>query len=225
MVRLSDNKRNYENYKKDSNFVNYWLNYKIRESKLNGSVCVNKFSQGMEQQCVETLKLNYSSDFIYHIDEEDFQKMKLLYILYENYSILNKLINNSTSEEPKLLLDPSNNCYDNYKKARNMCYDKNNKFCQKLEKFKSKYEALYTILETKDEEFSKNFKRLPEDENSKIISTATIGSVVGLIPLFGVLYRVSKLNIKFRIYKYIIKLILIIRNNFTLKYTYAYFFY
>ncbi|KNA01704.1 hypothetical protein PVNG_04730 [Plasmodium vivax North Korean] len=193
---LKDNNRNYENYKKDWNFVNYWLNDKIRESQLNGTICAKYFSEGLEHHCTYTFNFVDISDFIYHIVEEDFKKMKLLYSLYTNYSKLNSILSNTSPKVQQSLLEPSSDFYDNYKKARNMCFGRNNKFCQKLENFKSKYESSYIKVHEKGEKFSKNFKPLPEDENSNIISTATIGSIVGLIPLFGVLYKVRKLNTK-----------------------------
>ncbi|CAI7719365.1 Plasmodium vivax Vir protein, putative [Plasmodium vivax] len=195
---IKDNNKNYDNYKKDCNFLNFWLNYKLRESVLDGSVCVENFSLGIENQCSFILNFHFISEFIYHIVEEDFKKMKLLYTLYTHYSKLNSILSSKSPQTPQSLLEPSNNSYDYYNQARNMCYDKNNKFCQKLENFKSKYKELYKTLETKDEEFSKNFKRLPQNENIKIISTTTMVTSVGLIPLFGVLYKFTPLGQLFK---------------------------
>ncbi|KMZ77011.1 hypothetical protein PVIIG_06541 [Plasmodium vivax India VII] len=131
---------------------------------------------------------------MFNIFEEDLKKMKLLHSLYTNYSKLNSILSNTSPKIQQSLLEPSSDFYDNYKKARNMCFGENNKFCQKLENFKSKYQSAYVKVHEKVEEFSKNFKPLPEDVSIKIISTATIGTTVGLIPLFGVLYKFTPLG-------------------------------
>ncbi|KMZ94906.1 hypothetical protein PVMG_05517 [Plasmodium vivax Mauritania I] len=192
LTNLKNSKTSNINYKKDYSFVNYWLNDKIRESELNGSVCVDDFYEIMEPQCSDTLSINYTPEYtyIYHINQEDFNKMKLLYSLYENYSILDSILSKSLIDKPQSLSEPSSKYYDNYKKARKMCYGEKDKFCEKLDKFKSQYKALYTTLDTRGEEISKYFKRLPNDENN-IISTAVIGSMAGLIPFFGLLYKVK----------------------------------
>ncbi|CAG9476501.1 unnamed protein product [Plasmodium vivax] len=194
---LKNRKTSDVNYKKDYNFVNYWLNDKIRESELNRSACVDDFYEEMEPQCSDTLSLIFESNYIYHIVEKDFTKMKLLFSLYTNYSKLNSILSKSTIENPESLLGPSTICSNDYKTASYLCYSEKGKFCEKLDKFKLKYEELYVTLETKEGELSKYFKRLPEDENN-IISTAVIGSMAGLIPLFGLLYKFTPMGQLFK---------------------------
>ncbi|VVA00327.1 PIR protein [Plasmodium vivax] len=75
------------NYRKDWDFLSYWLNSKLRESELNGTICPKKFYDGMENHCMNTLSRFVSStNLIYHINEDDLNRMKALYILHNNYN-------------------------------------------------------------------------------------------------------------------------------------------
>ncbi|KMZ89586.1 hypothetical protein PVBG_03307 [Plasmodium vivax Brazil I] len=185
------------NYINDWNFLSYWLNIKIKESKLNGTICPDYFYSGMENHCIKTLPFSSQTNFIYNINKEDLGRMEILYILYKNYNKLDTIINNVTPQEPKSLLEPSRTCSNNYKIGRSMCYGKYNKFCEKLKDFKTKYENLYKTAESKGDQYTNNFKKLTDYENSNIISSTVIGSAAGLIPLFGILYKVGYLIIKF----------------------------
>ncbi|KMZ95185.1 hypothetical protein PVMG_05103 [Plasmodium vivax Mauritania I] len=186
------------NNRKHWNFLNYWLNFKLNENKLKISKCVHDFYKGMEDHCTETLFPFFNStNLIYNINEEDLRRMEILYILYKNYNKLDTIINNVTPQEPKSLLEPSRTCSNNYKIGRSMCYGKYNKFCEKLKDFKTKYENLYKTAESKGDQYTNNFKKLTDYENSNIISSTVIGSAAGLIPLFGILYKVGYLIIKF----------------------------
>ncbi|KMZ88665.1 hypothetical protein PVBG_06095 [Plasmodium vivax Brazil I] len=184
------------NYKRDWNFLNFWLNFKLGKSNLNRTICPNDFYDGMESHCTETLSLNYSSNLIYSINHEDLNRMEVLYTLHENYSKLDNILNKGTSQEPESLMEPSRICSYTYNSASYMCYDNKNKFCQILENFKRKYEELFKTAESKGDGYAKIFKKLTDYDNINIISTTVIGSAVGLIPLLGILYKVSYINIK-----------------------------
>ncbi|KMZ95219.1 hypothetical protein PVMG_05137 [Plasmodium vivax Mauritania I] len=186
------------NYRKDWDFLSYWLNSKLRESELNGTICPKKFYDGMENHCINTLlRFVTLTNLIYNINDEDISRMNVLYILHENYSQLDKIINDSTPPKPESLLELSSTCSDNYIKAKYMCYGNYNKFCEKLKDFKTKYEKLFKTAQRKGNQYTNNFKELTDYDNINIISTTVIGSAVGLIPLLGILYKVRYLNIKF----------------------------
>ncbi|KNA02168.1 hypothetical protein PVNG_05509 [Plasmodium vivax North Korean] len=198
LPRIKNSNENEPNYMKDWNFLSYWLNSKLRENKLNRTICPNDFYKGMEDHCSETLSRFVSStNLIYNINEEDLSRMEVLYILHDNYNKLDTILKDSTSPQPESLLTPSSTCSYNYSIARYMCYGENNKFCQILEKFKREYEELFNTAKTKGDQYANNFKKLTDYDNSNIISTTLIGSAVGLIPLMGILYKVGYLNIKF----------------------------
>ncbi|VUZ93222.1 PIR protein [Plasmodium vivax] len=119
LPRVKNNNEFDPNFIKDWNFLSYWLNIKLRENQLNGITCPNSFYSGMENHCFYTLFpfLN-SPNLIYNINEEHLSRMELLYILHENYSKLNTILNINTSAEPKTLLEPSSECSNYYESAR-----------------------------------------------------------------------------------------------------------
>ncbi|KNA02421.1 hypothetical protein PVNG_05042 [Plasmodium vivax North Korean] len=191
---LNNNKKD-QNYRNDWNFLSYWLNFKLEENNLNGVICPYDFYSKMENYSTETLlPLIYSSNLIYNIDNEHLSRMKVLYILHDNYVKLDTIINKSTPPNPESLLEYSSTCSDNYKRARYLCEDKYRKFCEKLDSFKKNYEELFITAEGKGEQYTNNFKKLTEYDNSNIISTTLIGSAAGLIPLLGILYKFTPIG-------------------------------
>ncbi|KMZ88736.1 hypothetical protein PVBG_05682 [Plasmodium vivax Brazil I] len=186
-------------YKKDCGFFNYWVNLRISKSIINGSQCVNYIYNGIDSQFMQSNFFYSNSDNIYDIDKNELDKMNILYRLYENYSELKTIINATRQQDKRSLLPFSTECCTDYIQAKYICNDDDNNestFCQKLKSFESEYEKLYQEFDRKRSEFSDNLIKLSECPNNKIITTAVTGTVVGLIPLFGVLYKVSNLNNK-----------------------------
>ncbi|CAG9474520.1 Plasmodium vivax Vir protein, putative [Plasmodium vivax] len=182
------------NYEKDLKFLNYWLNNKLIESRINETTCVNDFASLMEGYLWGPLPSYYSSDFSYNIKSEDLTKMNALYNLYKNYSKLNSALEKKSCKPEDLKLNCSNDCFHEYKLLSYRCIGVQNKFCNQLEIFKSDYEKLYQRVQAKGEDYSKFVKPLPEYDNSNIVSISLLGSGLGSISLFGFLYKFTKLG-------------------------------
>ncbi|SCA83564.1 Plasmodium vivax Vir protein, putative [Plasmodium vivax] len=181
-------------YRNDWNFLSYWLNSKLNKSVLNGTICPNDFYEGMEHQCFKTLSFTYSSNLIHMINNDDLDKMNKLYNLYVKYSKLYNVLSTKSKEELEESLDRSDDCFQDYINARYLCLDNNTKYCVKLKKFRTSYENLFTIAKQKGYDFSKNFKHLPENVYNNIMSTALLGTSIGLVPLFGILYKFTPIG-------------------------------
>ncbi|CAI7718694.1 hypothetical protein PVPAM_050008700 [Plasmodium vivax] len=189
-----------EDYKNECGFFNYRVNFKITESRGNKHKCASELYNAIESYFMDG-SINYVNlYFIYDIDNNDLNKMNILYNLYENYSKLKAIEYKNEEQDKQQLLTHSSACCPDYIEANYICNpdnrDNNRKFCEKLDKFKTKYDDLYNEVVPKGSDYSKNFIKLSECPNTKIITTAVTGTVVGLIPLFGVLYKVSQLNIE-----------------------------
>ncbi|KMZ76775.1 hypothetical protein PVIIG_05887 [Plasmodium vivax India VII] len=186
-------------YNKCSKFLNYWINFKLRKSIKNGDSTFCNVYGHLDGQLTGNEKYNIYLGFIDDIDKDDLYKMNILYNLYVNYSELKTIINTTPQQLKRSLLPFSTECCTYYIQAKYICNDDNNKesmFCQKLKSFKSKYNDLYNKFDGKRSQFSDNLLKLEECPNNKIITTAVTGSIIGLIPLLGILYKVSELNIK-----------------------------
>ncbi|KMZ76590.1 hypothetical protein PVIIG_05973, partial [Plasmodium vivax India VII] len=64
--------------------------------------------------------------------------------------------------------------------------------------FKSKYDKLDENVVEKGSDVYDYFIKLSECPNNKIVTTAVTGTVVGLIPLLGVLYKFTPMGQMFR---------------------------
>ncbi|KMZ88828.1 hypothetical protein PVBG_05624 [Plasmodium vivax Brazil I] len=189
-------------HRKCSKFLNYWMNFKLRESMKNEDASFCTVYNGLESQFTYTNEYNINLYVIYHIDKHELEKMNKLYNLYKKYSEINSIIVSKSDQKKQRLLTLSTQCCTDYIDASYICKpgndninSNNREFCEKLDNFKSKYDELDNNMVGDGYDFSDYFIKLSECPNNKIITTAVTGTLVGLIPLFGVLYKVSELNI------------------------------
>ncbi|CAI7724047.1 Plasmodium vivax Vir protein, putative [Plasmodium vivax] len=190
------------NYNNESRFFNYWVNFKISKSMIKGSDCIQNIFNSIESQCDSVFHNKLDISVIYDIDKNDMHKMNILYNLYENYVKIKAIIDSKSGMDDQSLYSHSTACCTDYFKTSYICdadnKSKNLKFCEKLETFVSKYRGLYNTVDQKGPPFTENFIKLEECPNPKIITTAVTGTVVGLIPLFGVLYKFTPMGQMFR---------------------------
>ncbi|KMZ83989.1 hypothetical protein PVBG_06166 [Plasmodium vivax Brazil I] len=195
LPNLKNNISNGSCSKKNCGFLNYWLNFELK--KHNQNTCVNVFHNGIESQCNNTIDNILPNNVIYNIDEDHLYKIDKLYNLYSNYTKLKAIIGSSLEKDKQERLQLSTKCCADYNEVSYICKDdnKNNEdnieFCEKLDIFKNNYEKLYTQLGEEGSEISNSFKKLTECGNTRIIATAILGSVAGIIPLMGGLYKVK----------------------------------
>ncbi|VUZ93678.1 PIR protein [Plasmodium vivax] len=185
------------NYKNDCRFFNYWVNFKITKSRSNEYHCVSDLYNAIESHCYIDFPNRLDVSVIYDIKKDDLYKMNILYNLYENYIKLKNIIDTDSRLEKQSLLPHSTACCTDYIEAKYICNGGNNNsstFCKKLRTFESKYEQLYQKFNEKTSEFSDDLIKLSECPNTKIITTAVTGSIIGLIPLFGVLYKFTPMG-------------------------------
>ncbi|CAI7724062.1 Plasmodium vivax Vir protein, putative [Plasmodium vivax] len=202
--KLKHGKANYKkdiNYRKDFSFLNYWINWKKREGQFNESTCIDDFYTNIENHVLFILGFEFENTLIYDIDKYELNKMNKLYNLYEKYTKLNAVIDSTIDLDKESFLSLSTACCTDYNDANYTCNGGNNndsKFCEKLKTFQSKYEGLQNKIDQNRPEYSDFFKSLSKCPNNKIISTAVTGSIVGLIPLLGVLYKFTPMGQMFR---------------------------
>ncbi|KMZ95000.1 hypothetical protein PVMG_05761 [Plasmodium vivax Mauritania I] len=174
---------------KNWGFLNYWLNFEL--GKVNKNICVKNFYDDMESQCHGNFQGLVTDDRMYNVKKDDLIKMNLLYGLYENYKKLDNILSTNQQGKSDLLSEYSNKFCSYYVEANYLCNYEDNKFCEQLQSFKTKYEGLYSKLNGKSPEYSNNFIKLSECKNTNVISTALIGTTVGLVPLLVGIYKVK----------------------------------
>ncbi|SCA59628.1 Plasmodium vivax Vir protein, putative [Plasmodium vivax] len=187
-----------KNFKNECRFFNYWVNFKISKSVINESNGIPYIFNGIESQFYSVFYNTLDLGAIYDINKHDLHKINILYNLYDNYSELKSIIETMFDGSKRSLLPFSTECCTNYIQAKYLCNDENKdnntKFCDKLEDFNKKYDELYKTFDGKRSEFSNNLIKLQECPNTKIITTAVTGTVVGLIPLLGGLYKFTPMG-------------------------------
>ncbi|SCA59929.1 VIR protein [Plasmodium vivax] len=185
-------------YKKCCKFLKYWINFKLMKSMKNEDKCVHNIYNALESHITGIDGFNINLYFEEDINKDDLNKMNILYSLYEKYIDLSTILKELSNVDKQSLLSLSTSCCTHYIEARYICdTSKNNndsQFCRRLNIFESKYKKLYTDVDKLEPETSINFIKLSDCPNNKIISTAVTGSIVGLIPLFGILYKFTPMG-------------------------------
>ncbi|CAI7724237.1 PIR protein [Plasmodium vivax] len=189
---LSPNKTK-PNYNNDYLFLNYWLNFRLMESNINGTDCVKNFGNAMKTHCTDTFGSLSSLNFIYDIDNDNLNKMNKLYKLHHHIIKMHNILIKNLEGESISALTLSDELLANYRTFTSMCNGDRNELCNSLQDFKTKYEQLYIKGQTKGEEYSKYLKQLPE-ENNNIILTPILCTISGIIPLFGILYKFTPMG-------------------------------
>ncbi|SCA59980.1 Plasmodium vivax Vir protein, putative [Plasmodium vivax] len=184
-----------------SDFLNYWVNFKLKESIKNEDYTVRNVYDHLESQITGTGEFGTDLVCIHNINMNDLNKMNILYSLYDKYTDIDGILENRTSGDTKLLLSHSTACCTDYLEANYICNggnDNNNnnhsKFCTQLKKFETTYANLYNRVDGNGSEYINNFKRLAQCKDTNVISTALVGTTVGLVPLLVGLYKFTPLR-------------------------------
>ncbi|VVA00066.1 PIR protein [Plasmodium vivax] len=153
----------------DCDFLNYWLNDKLRNSvKDVDKIEVRDFYNEIKNKNQQFFSSNEDLEkYMKNIDPEILKNMELLYDLY-NYQqrILDLLLNQVSSEEDNNQCSfYTDKCYEKYITAINRCYGIYDEFYKALKDFKSTYD----IVIKQDTEDIYNCKRsdhfrLPEHD-------------------------------------------------------------
>ncbi|SCA83554.1 hypothetical protein PVT01_000052100 [Plasmodium vivax] len=126
----------------DCDFLNYWLNDKLKQKVIGGTIDVNKFYKEIKSKDEEeTLKYDELGKYMNNIDLEILKNMKLLYeLFYYERKILNMLLNHAYAvDDKKPCSHYTDNCYKTYTAALNRCLDGYKEFCKVLKHFKNSY--------------------------------------------------------------------------------------
>ncbi|SBT73446.1 PIR protein [Plasmodium ovale] len=129
------------NKEKSCAVMNYWLNSDLREI-INERNLESIFYTSMTEQSkkkVNTANCNFT---LYKIEDNEFNKLKILYGLYENFYKINSNIKSVDGEVCKQVCIYKNECAIIYNNNVEKCPTNNkSKFCHELENFKKKYMA------------------------------------------------------------------------------------
>ncbi|SBS93140.1 PIR Superfamily Protein [Plasmodium ovale curtisi] len=138
----------FSNY--DYDFLNYWLNDKLRENVNNGFIQLKEFYDEIKRQDGNFLYTPKDLEKHLHvIDPNILENMKLIYKLYDNAVKIKSIIDNEvyTSEEEKNKEQEScskytKECDENYKEAMHRCLNSNDDFYNALKNFKDAYDII-----------------------------------------------------------------------------------
>ncbi|SBT83773.1 PIR protein [Plasmodium ovale] len=136
----------------DCNFLNYWLNDKLRKKVSDGSNHIKLFYEKIkEKEKTFYCDDKEMEDYMHVIDPEILENMKILYELYHTkQKILDIMLKQDYSNNPeKLCPEYLEKCYNKYIEGMNNCRNGYDDFCKALKSFEGAYKYL---IENKTDE-------------------------------------------------------------------------
>ncbi|SBS92389.1 PIR Superfamily Protein [Plasmodium ovale curtisi] len=134
----------------DCDFLNYWLNDKLRIKVGDDSNYIKEFYEKIKEKNSNSFsKTKDLEKYMHVIDPSVLENMKLLYNLYDNAVKIISIINtqNYIDEEEKNKYQKScseytNECDIKYKEAMDRCFNSNDDFYIALKNFKDAYDII-----------------------------------------------------------------------------------
>ncbi|SBT43916.1 PIR Superfamily Protein [Plasmodium ovale wallikeri] len=126
-------------YNNDFAYLNYWLNGKLRNTKINHRITVESFYESMSVHDDDFAGNSLFDNKLFHIEENDFNNMILLSHLDDQYSEIYQNVITRKGEKISCL-EYYKEFADKYNEGIRSCSDNNN-FCNTLNIYKKKYEG------------------------------------------------------------------------------------
>ncbi|SBS91281.1 PIR Superfamily Protein, partial [Plasmodium ovale curtisi] len=154
----------------DLEFLNYWLNVKLKNGNGNVSICINEFYKAIKSEEDYFKSRNIILESLFHvIDLDELENMELLYELYDNSRNILDMMRGQVytdderkNEEQKSCLDYTEDCSKKYIKAMDKCLNGNADFYKALKDFKINYIAIEKETEDVSKCKSSQYFHLPE---------------------------------------------------------------
>ncbi|SBS94652.1 PIR protein [Plasmodium ovale] len=183
----------------DFDFLNYWLNVKLKGKSSNASICVGEFEKTIESQGGDFKSSKTKlGKHLHVIDPDNLSKMELLCELYDTkQKIINIIFDKDIAlDEKKLCQEHLKKCYDNYIKGMKNCLNSYDDFYKALKVFESGYKYLTDEVPHKSEYCKINEHiRLPEydpvleKEQRKIMAFKIMSAPLMLPFVIPLLYK------------------------------------
>ncbi|SBT02005.1 PIR Superfamily Protein [Plasmodium ovale curtisi] len=150
----------------DLDFLNYWLNVKLKDKSSNASMCIDKFIETIKSQGENFISKEINlEEHLNVIDRDNLENMELLYDLYHTkQKIFDIMLKIDYSNNGKTLCpEYTEKCHKRYREGIDKCLNDYDDFYKALKKFKYYYK--YGIEEETDKSGyckSSEFFLLPE---------------------------------------------------------------
>ncbi|GAW82739.1 variable surface protein [Plasmodium gonderi] len=150
------------NYAIDCVFLNYWLNYNIRENHNACDSCVQEFYEKFQVSFSDFNRNLLSQCSVSYMDKNEFENMKILYYLHYYYKRIYSYLFSDITDDTKTCLDCINECISNYSKLKVMCNNKSTNLCKALEDFKNELASHFSVSHRSEKCDKEHLKKLTD---------------------------------------------------------------
>ncbi|SBS93581.1 PIR Superfamily Protein [Plasmodium ovale curtisi] len=136
----------------DLDFLNYWLNVKLKDKSSNASMCIGKFIEKIKSQGTDFISREINLEKHLHvIDPSKLENMEILCELYDTKKKITDIMFDLdiTDDEKKLCPGHLEKCHDKYIEGMYNCRNGYDDFCKAIKNFERDYN--YIIEKEKDE--------------------------------------------------------------------------
>ncbi|KMZ91101.1 hypothetical protein PVMG_04873 [Plasmodium vivax Mauritania I] len=124
---------------KDYDFINFWLNYALKDFRSNDPGIVKKIFEDVLKNGTKVKTDSQLQNKICYINDDIYNNMDIVFTLYYNYDKIYK-DNTVVCNDKESCEVYTKQCLEKYKQGIYQCPENDNVFCNKLHDLKNKYE-------------------------------------------------------------------------------------
>ncbi|CAI7722649.1 hypothetical protein PVPAM_130015100 [Plasmodium vivax] len=124
---------------KDYDFINFWLNYALKDFRSNDPGIVKKIFEDVLKNGTKVKTDSQLLNKICYINDDIYNNMDIVFTLYYNYDKIYK-DNTVVCNDKESCEVYTKQCLEKYKQGIYQCPENDNVFCNKLHDLKNKYE-------------------------------------------------------------------------------------
>ncbi|SBT54439.1 PIR Superfamily Protein [Plasmodium ovale wallikeri] len=174
--------------KNDFAYLNYWINRKLRNTKISNELTVKEFHKKLNNHDDDFVGYDMFAGKLFDIGENDFQNIELLINLENQYGVIFENVLSRDKDEGKIsCLKYYKDFVDKYKEGISRCPNNTN-FCNALNIYNEIYEKVYVQDIISEKCIDKEIPKLPtyDDVSLSDKKITVVGTVLG--PSFGILF-------------------------------------
>ncbi|CAI7722589.1 PIR protein [Plasmodium vivax] len=175
-------------------YLNFWANSEVYKKGVADNATVDDLSYYVKAECEKCFDKDTLKKSLKYIDDETFEKMKILDTLYKNYFEMKEIIFSNDDTEIGKCSSYSEQCVKDYKAAISQYRKTEGHFYNALKNFENKHKKLHTQALGRNKSFATYIEKIPkayqisdltsytvDDENNKIILISLLGSASAII--------------------------------------------
>ncbi|CAI7722604.1 Plasmodium vivax Vir protein, putative [Plasmodium vivax] len=202
---VKNNNRGSPSYKKDCEYMNYWLNAKLNKNN-NNHISAKTFYTKLRTINTKFDAKDSLNDKIHDIDKNELKKLNLLYNLRHKYGKIYNWMTSQTRGSNDICSKNADDLFKDYMEVVNDCSSYESTFCKLLCNLREEYNMAFKTYDENNECNAMETKLQTYDEihlsastssskiDSNTMSIPLLGPTIGLVFILTFFYRFTPIG-------------------------------